>query len=206
MESTTAGDGTRVVREPIELSEAVARPAGEAGIDDWRRMFAKLASGEEGALETLYRATARRIFGLALWRTGSVEDACDVVQEVFVRVATETRRLGKVTDPRGWLLGVAHHVAIDTVRGKRRRAAEPIEDTPFLVTPEQDTAREVDARHAAQLLALLPPAQREAIYLKHYADCTFAEIGRITAVPTFTAASRYRLGLGRLRRLLEGTS
>ena len=37
----------------------------------------------------------------------------------------------------------------------------------------------------------------------HFAGCTFAEIGRITRVPTFTAASRYRLGIKKLRTLLE---
>jgi DNA-directed RNA polymerase specialized sigma24 family protein len=39
--------------------------------------------------------------------------------------------------------------------------------------------------------------------MRHFEECTFARIGRITGVPTFTAASRYRLGIGRLRRLLE---
>ena len=53
-----------------------------------------------------------------------------------------------------------------------------------------------------RMINQLPPAQREAIYLRHFAGCSFAEIGRATGVPTFTAASRYRLGLQRLRRLV----
>ena len=36
------------------------------------------------------------------------------------------------------------------------------------------------------------------------ASCTFAEIGRIVGVPKFTAASRYRNGIAKLRRLMEG--
>ena len=57
----------------------------------------------------------------------------------------------------------------------------------------------VEARRTSRLLLELPPAQREAIYLRHFAGCSFAEIGRATSVPTFTAASRYRLGIRRLR-------
>jgi len=75
---------------------------------------------------------------------------------------------------------------------------------PFLAAPETDDARAIDAARASKLVAQLPPAQRDVVYLRHFADCTFAAIGDITGVPTFTAASRYRLGIERLRRLMEG--
>jgi RNA polymerase sigma-70 factor (ECF subfamily) len=75
---------------------------------------------------------------------------------------------------------------------------------PFLAAAESDRARAIDAARASSLLAQLPPAQRDVIFLRHFADCTFAVIGDITGVPTFTAASRYRLGIERLRRLMGG--
>jgi RNA polymerase sigma-70 factor (ECF subfamily) len=53
-------------------------------------------------------------------------------------------------------------------------------------------------------LAGLPDTNRVVIYLKHFAGCTFAEIGDIVGVPKFTAASRYRNGIQKLRKLLEG--
>ena len=34
---------------------------------------------------------------------------------------------------------------------------------------------------------------------------SFAEIGDVTGVPKFTAASRYRLGMEKLRAFLEGS-
>ena len=52
------------------------------------------------------------------------------------------------------------------------------------------------------MLKDLPPPQREALYLRHFAGLTFAQIGRVAGVPTFTAASRYRLGIRRLRRMM----
>jgi len=198
-----------VAGQPVEgrgLSEAVsAARHPEVPKVAWGALFARLAAGDSSALGALYEAAARQIFGLALWRTGSVEDASDVVQEVFLRVAQRHRRLGKVEDPRSWLLGVAHHGAIDLTRRRKRRAAEPLDEVPFLAAPESDDARALDALRASKLLARLPPAQRNVIYLRHLADCTFAAIGDITGVPTFTVASRYRLGIERLRRLMEGT-
>ena len=64
------------------------------------------------------------------------------------------------------------------------------------------TAR-VAAAHASELLAGMPANQRDVIYLKHFADCTFAEIGTIVGIPTFTAASRYRKGISDLRNLMK---
>ncbi len=177
--------------------------APELSTDAWKDLFARLAAGDSSALEPLYRAAARSIFGLALWRTGSVEDASDVVQEVFLRLAQRHRRLGKIDDPRSWLLGVAHHVAVDVARSKKRRATEPLDEAPFVAAPETDDGRAIDAARASELLTKLPPAQRDVIFLRHFADCTFAVIGDITGVPTFTAASRYRLGIERLRHLME---
>jgi RNA polymerase sigma-70 factor (ECF subfamily) len=194
--------GTPAEGQELGEDRRMAR-APELSRDAWKDLFARLAAGDSSALERLYLSAARSVFGLALWRTGSVEDASDVVQEVFLRVAQRHRRLRKVEDPRSWLLGVAHHVAVDVARRRKRRAAKPLDEVPFLAAPETDDARAVDAARASNLLAQLPPAQRDVVYLRHFADCTFAAIGDITGVPTFTAASRYRLGIERLRRLME---
>jgi RNA polymerase sigma-70 factor (ECF subfamily) len=185
------------------MSDEIPGRTGERGSGrSWGEMFLDLAKGRSAALEEIYEATASKIFGLALWRTGSREDACDVVQEVFVRLVEQGDRLHRVRNPRAWILAVAHRVAVDATR--RRRKSEPLESCQFLESTPGDADRELDAEKACSLLAGLPPAQREVVYLRHFADCTFAEIGRVTGVPTFTAASRYRLGISKLRELMEG--
>ncbi len=189
------------------MTEDVPTPegpsSGESSAGEWKRLFEDLSEGESTALERLYDAGSRPVFGIALWRTGSVEDARDVVQEVFLRLARSRSRLAAVAEPRAWLLSLAHHVSVDLVRRRKRREARRLEDVPFLVAPAWDPSREVEARRASALLSDLPAEQREAVWLKHFEDCTFARIGRITGVPTFTAASRYRLGVARLRRAME---
>lgn len=171
--------------------------------EDWRDLFDDLAAGRLSALEDLYDAAAPRLYGLALWRTGSAEDAADVVQDVFVRVVEQGAGLVKVRNPRAWLLTVAHRAAVDVTRRRRRRPSEPIEDHPFLTDGVDEGERLLDAAHVSVMLAALPAALREVIYLKHFLGCTFAEIGAIVGAPTFTAASRYRNGVHKLRRLME---
>lgn len=171
--------------------------------EGWRGLFADLAAGHLSSLEKLYDAAARQLYGLALWRTGSEEDAADVVQDVFVRVVEQGSRLTKVRNPKAWLMTVTNRAAIDVIRRRRRRPTEPLESCAFLTAADESGERLFDATQVSALLAGLPDTIRVVIYLKHYAGCTFAEIGEIVGVPKFTAASRYRSGIEKLRKLME---
>jgi len=183
-------------------AEAKDRPtsAGEPALAE---AFRRLAAGDVSALDTVWDRVGSRLHGLALWRTGSAEDAADVVQEVFVRIASRARTLGSTKHPLGWLLTVTHRIAIDHVRKRAVRATSALEDCRYIAAPERDPATMADANRASRLLHRLPPEQREAIYLRIYAGCTFAEIGKIIGRPRFTAAGRYRSGIGKLREMLQ---
>jgi RNA polymerase sigma-70 factor (ECF subfamily) len=187
---------------PHPLSEYDRHSSGTGG--EWRTIFDALAAGRVSALDALYNLAAQQVYGLAVWRTGSREDAADVVQDVFVRVAEQGAKLAKIRNPKSWLLTVTHRAALDVIRRRRRRPSDSLEEHPLLVAVDDDSERALDATRASALLAGMPSKHRDVVYLKHFADCTFAEIGAIVGVPKFTAASRYRAGIAKLRRLLEG--
>lgn len=192
--------------EATDEAQTIRWGASWSSREPWLELFGELAAGRQEALARLYDMAAGRLYGLALWRTGSPDDAAEVVQEVLVRVAEQHARLDRVSDPRWWLLSVAHRLAVDVTRKRRRRATEPIDEHPHLEAPAHDQGRNLDAGKAWAQLRRLSPKQREVIYLHHLAGLSFAQIGRAIGVPTFTAASRYRLGLSALRRLLGGSS
>lgn len=192
-----AQDGPRVVlREADTPADASIRTAG-------RQLFARLTAGDRAALGELYDLTASRLYGLALWRTGDPADAEEVVQEVFVRLAEQRDRLAGIRDPLSWLFTVTHRAAVDCVRRRRVRAAEPMEHCDYLVATVLEPERQLDAARASRALTELPPKQREVLYLHHFLGLSFAAIGAVVRAPLFTVASRHRLGLARLRKRLE---
>jgi RNA polymerase sigma-70 factor (ECF subfamily) len=172
-----------VTGDPIELGAA----------------FASLAAGDLEALAVIYDACANDLFGLALWRTGSREDAADAVQEVFVRLAGRPGHIARVRNARAYLLAMAHNAAVDILK-RRRKTVEAQDAVLEPVTADHDGS--ADVGRLSSLLLRLPAVQREAVWLRHFAELSFTEIGAATGVPIFTAASRYRLGLRRLRKLL----
>lgn len=186
---------------PKESTEATTGHEPSAWDDPapWRELFEALSIGRLEALEQIYVMGSNRMYGLALWRTGNFDDASEVVQEVFVRVTQERARLAEIRDPRWWLLKLTHRMAVDVTR--RRRCMEDLDEHSYLMAPTPSPERILDAKKVSGLVRRLSGKQREVVYLRHFAEMSYSEIGQVLGVPTFTAASRYRLALARLRRL-----
>ena len=146
--------------------------------EEWRGIFADLAAGLLSSLDALYDAAAAQLYGLALWRTGSEEDAADVVQDVFVRVAEQGAKLASVRNPRAWLLTVTHRIAVDLTRRRSRRTAEPLDEYPFLTAADGHSERMLDAAQVSVLLSALPETSREILYLRHFMGCTLPKSDR----------------------------
>lgn len=162
-------------------------------------LFRELAAGQLEALDGVWRQCGDQLYGLALWRTRSTADAEDAVQEVFVRLARRGSKLKRVRDPRSYLLRMARNAATDIA--SRRRHERLDESVPPLVETD-DVESRVDAQRASALVGALPVGQREVIFLKEFAGLTFRQVAEVCGIPLFTAASRHRLAIKRLRRLM----
>lgn len=169
-------------------------------------LFARLGPGRLDALDGVWALCSVDLYGLALWRTGSAHDAEDALQEVFVRLVrlAEDGRLEGVRKPFAYLLRMTHSAAIDTLRQRKRHRSSPLDEAPELLDAGLDAGldRAADARRLSRQLTLLPEGQRAVVYLKHFVELSFREIASVMGIPIFTAASRYRLALRRLRQNL----
>ena len=171
-----------------------------------RNSLRRLAEGDVGALETIWEAHGDRAFRHALWVTGRREDAEDVVQTVFVRLAGAGSELLGVRDLAPYLSTMIHREAVAESKRRSRSQAGVGVDPDALVAKVTDLDADADRRRVAARVAELPAEQREVVVLHVWAGMTFREVGRATGVSTFTAASRYRLATARIRRAIEGKS
>ena len=167
-------------------------------------LLKQLANGRKEALAELYDRFHRQLFGLALWRTGNREDAADAVQDVFVRLSRTGARHDGIRDGRSYLFKMTQNAAIDLIR--RRPTTTNLDDhVALLEASDGSPDQALHARLLTDALNLLSSVQRDAVYLRHITGMTWAEVGRATGVTLFTAASRGRLGMRRLRKIMEGT-
>lgn len=186
---------------------------------DWSeedgQLIARLAVGETGALEALYERYAGVVFALVLRIVAERPVAEDLLQEVFVRA---WQRAGTYDGARGragaWLCGIAHNLAIDELRRQRRRPqlATERDDRDTIGEPLAPNGREVAEEawlnlRRAQIetaLARLPVAQRQVIELAYFEGFTQSQIAARLDEPLGTVKTRMRLGLRKLRDILQG--
>ncbi len=171
-----------------------------------RALLGSLAAGKSEALGELYDHHAASLFRHAMVLTGRRADAEDLVQAVFVKLATTGAELLGVRTPVSYLHRILRTTWID---GQRRRAAgarvaalEAPHETAWLGWRHHSTADGIDVIRA---LEGLPVVQREVIVLHLVEGFSFREIGGLTGVSLFTAAGRYRAAIGHLRRVLGHT-
>jgi RNA polymerase sigma-70 factor (ECF subfamily) len=200
---------------------ASARSAVGRGLDDEAVLVDSLARGETQALEIIYERYSRGVYSLGLRLLGDGPLAEEVVQETFLKLWRQPRAYqsnrGRLLP---WLLGVAHHHAVDVLRRRqleqRHRVTPPrsatgdlsdFVDDLGLVSDRGDPAAQVDGldqrtaiRHA---LDLLPVEQRVPLELAYYRGMTQLEVATLLEVPLGTIKTRMRLGLQHLRKAPE---
>ena len=156
------------------------------------------------SLEELYDLHARALFRYAVAVVGNAEDAEDAVQEVFTRVARESKRLARIRDVRAYLFTATRNAAYTILRKRRRRRET---DYAKLADIESDAdgeaQRSIDASVLRQTFVGLPVEQREVLALKVFEEMTFQEIALAVGASINTIASRYRYAVAKLRQVLE---
>lgn len=154
-------------------------------------------AGDELAWEHLVRAWQGRVCAIAYGYVGSVEEARDVAQNVFIQVY---RRLGEIPDAErfpAWMVRVARNAALD--RTRRIRARPPAEDLPAtevrglaVQTPDPEASWVLEERRRLlhRAIASLGGLSREMILLREIQGLALEEIADLLAVPLGTVKSR----------------
>ena len=137
---------------------------------------------------------------------GSVIDGEDIVQDTLAKALVAADDLGDVPSLRAWLFRVAHNRAIDLLRSRAIRAAEPIETAHGLAddaTPDPvETLMRRDAiKTAVSRFAELPVLQRSVIILKDVLDEPLADIATLLGLSVDSVKAHLSRGRTRLREI-----
>lgn len=161
------------------------------------------------SIDAVMRTHGAALQNYAIRLTGGDRHAAeDVLQETWVRAWRNIDRLtehhGSV---RGWLMRVAHNIAVDQHRGRRARPTEvelPDQDLEYaaVLPPASD---EVETRVVVgAILNRMSPVHRDTLVEVYYADRTAASAAKALGVPAGTVKSRLHHALRALRDIVPG--
>ena len=167
-------------------------------LDKGQAIGARLARGEESALEDAYAAYSRSLLSF-LRRYVGVDEAEDVLQRTFIDAWRSAPRYNPGQRFSTWLFTLAHRRAVDTLRAKRHHVVD-IDSLRDLVGEDgRDTVdRYADAADVRTAVGRLPDHEREVIELAYFGELTQREIASALAVPLGTVKARAARGTRRL--------
>jgi RNA polymerase sigma factor (sigma-70 family) len=162
------------------------------------------ARGDEASFRTLYRRHTPRLHQLVLRLLGGGEqDAEDVVQETWLRVATSLERFRWESTFSTWLIGIGLNQARDFLRRSGRRpvcGADPEHVLSQLKAAAAPIAERIDLERA---LVLLPDGYRAVFVLHDVEGFQHGEIARRLDISEGTSKSQLFHARRALRVLLE---
>jgi RNA polymerase sigma-70 factor (ECF subfamily) len=179
--------------------------------------------GDDEAFRRLLEAFQASVFRFLVGRVGDAGRAEDLTQEVFLRVFRARDKYRPTASFRGWLFTIAHRLALNELRSRRRRfrifarrlpsaslstesSAEPSADEFWSQIPDpkgrppEEAAETAEVEHRiGELMDRLPPNQRVALELVAAEGLSYAEAAAVLG----TTVSAVRSLLVRAREALR---
>jgi RNA polymerase sigma factor (sigma-70 family) len=137
---------------------------------------------------------------------GSVIEGEDVVQDTLAKAFIALDELSETPPLRAWLFRIAHNRALDLLRSRAIRAAEPIEAAQYVIDeatpdPVETLMRQEAVRTAVSRFAELPILQRSVLILKDVLDEPLADIALLLGLTVDSVKAHLARGRARLREI-----
>ena len=193
-----------------------AASAGLAGDDE--RLAQALREGSEQAYEMLVERFQKPVYNLVYRLTSEPGDACDVVQEVFLKVFRNIGSFRSQASLKTWIYRIAVNEAHNYRRWFFRHRRNEV-----MLGEEQDGARSFAGslsdnapspfdyvfdreKHVLieEALARINPSFRAAVVLRDIEDLSYEEISEVLGISMGTVKSRILRGREAMRQQLAG--
>lgn len=173
-------------------------------MDEIAETIARAQAGDHDAFREIYLANHGALYRYALSETGNVDDACDAVQEAFVRAWRALGSFRGETSLLRWLFRITRNLIIDKARARRRRP-EVSMDRPLGPDTEETVGDRIASKRRGpgeaaeqaeemaafrKALAGLPEAQRTIFILREWEGLDYREIGVRLGLNDGTVKSR----------------
>jgi RNA polymerase sigma-70 factor (ECF subfamily) len=148
-----------------------------------RGLVERAQRGDRAALEELYLTHFDRIYSYLHMSVGSRHDAEDLTTQTFVKMLESIGRFRWQSVPfSAWLFRIAHNLAMDHFRSRRRW--QPEEEIPEPSGAEETSAEEqalasIGQTSLMELIARLSPEQRQVLTLKFVFRFSNGEVATI---------------------------
>lgn len=146
----------------------------------------------------------RKLFCYACCYLGDVEEAKDVLQDIFLNLCKSPEVIVNIRDLKCYIFRCLFNHCNTLVQRKNRLRILNI-DSKEVAEIEDPKSNDFEQEYIFinGLLNTIPQEQSEVIRLHIHGEKTFREISEIIGVPESSVKSRYRYGIEKLRKMIR---
>src|SRR5438132_13581492 len=165
-----------------EATQATARPDKDS-TTYIRRLVERGQQGERGALEELYLIHFDRIYSYLHMSVGNKHDAEDLTTQTFLKMLESINRFRWQSAPfSAWLFRIAHNLAMDHFRARKRwQPEEEVPEPPGSEEPsaELEAMQSIGRQSMLELIDKLSPEQQQVLTLKFVFNFANADVAKV---------------------------
>ena len=169
---------------------------GAAELD---RCLAELASGDSGALESLYHSTSSAIHSYALSILRNAHDAEDVLHDCYLNIYAGAEGYRSSGKPMAWILTIAKNLCLKQLRSSSRMEALPEQ---WQNSPESAEMTAEDKVVLRQCMEALSDTERQILVLHAVSGFKHREIAACLELPLPTVLSKYHRAIKKMKTKL----
>ena len=145
------------------------------------------------------------VYRYAYRLTGTVHDAEDLTQQVFLLAQQRLDQLREIDRARGWLFTILRNSFLKMVRQTQPVPAVSVGVNLEMVPAEDKSGQAVDAAELQVAIDELPAEFRVVLAMFYFEECSYREISEKLDLPMGTVMSRLARAKGHLRSKLFET-
>ncbi|HTD20124.1 MAG TPA: RNA polymerase sigma factor [Ktedonobacteraceae bacterium] len=172
-------------------------------------------AGDQYAFESLVHRYSTPLFNFIYRFLGDYDQACDILQHVFIQLHNSLPSLRTDKPLKAWLFQVARNRCLDELRRKHaihfselEAANEDDELSPLVAIPDngplpEELAEQSDLQRSLhEAIQTLPVKFRAVVLLRYASQLSFSEIGQALSMPEATAKTYFQRAKPLLRAAL----
>lgn len=206
------------ISEKRRDEEATLKQRAEKDELTIRQLVERIRQGEIELFEIIIERYHGEVFSVAWQISRNYDDACDIVQEAFLRMYRALISWRGKAKFSTWAYRVTLNTALDYLRREARhyrqrlynevenpgsKVQSPIIEGEVYRSPKEVAQQHYDAERVKELLLRLSPMQRKCFLLHYFQELTIKEISQIVRCSVGAVKRHLFRAKAKIKKLLE---
>jgi RNA polymerase sigma-70 factor (ECF subfamily) len=183
--------------------------------DGEKALISRAKRGDVDAFEQLFEGYHKKVYNIALRMIGNHDDACELAQEVFIRVYKSIGGFKEESQLSTWIYRITSNVCLDELRRRKNRKIVSIDEdirfedselkrqleddkpTPDIIAERNETREAIK-----EAILRLPEHHRIMIILRDIQGLSYDHIAKSLQTPEGTVKSRINRARQALKKIL----